>query len=1608
MLPNYLKASLKTAVLITTVLLLGAGLTLAQQTVNLTAAPSSVTLPDGSVVPMWGYTCGTAAAGSTATCANLNPAAPAATTTAPAGWSPVVITVPYVAAGTSLTINLTNSLSFLNGNTVPTSLVIVGQLGGGLGTTATSTPSPDHSGAQAATTWPIAGGAGTTPPVQGNRVQSFSTEVAAGASAALTWSALRPGTYLIESGTHPSLQGPMGLYGILVVTTAPAGTSAGTAYPAVAATATSAAVPAVTYNAEIPLLFSEIDPVQNKAVNAAVNTAGFSETAVWSGQPGGCGNPSSATYNTCYPPAVNYTPLYYLINGVAFDKTHASTSLFAATPASGVTGSVLVRLVNAGLRMHVPSIVGDQYTSTGATTAASGFALIAEDGNPLPGIPRVQSEVFMAAGKTYDVMINVPSIATAPALPVYDRELSLSGNATARDAGMLAYIGINGAGLPATPAFATAVARADTYNSVIAGQTLTVSDPGKGVIANDTNVYGVQLLTAPTGGTLSLNADGTFTYAANAGTASASFTYCANGSVTGTTCSSGITATVTLGAAPIEAASGITCTVPSPTYTSTVATALSIKPSGILSFCKDAAGYPLTVNAASVSGTMSPAGTVSVDPNGGFNASVGGAGTYSFSFKAQNSQGTVSAGTATVTLVFPAASNLAVRVLDGKTKAAVNDYRWIIEEDRTFYLDPTKTTNTGGTTSTTVVPTYGTNFHTSYMPLVAAGCTGPLSCESGQTLVDPTTGSHAPAVCDIGNGVCRTTAGQQTPVSPGSVHLDPTKRYYISVLPGDAANPFNTGNAQSGHGMGGAPILFPGATGTTPSVTILTEPTPLPTAKLSVFVFQDDFPLNGENDAGGNATPLAPNEPGLGGFEIVLFDDAGGTGDATGQMTYDMFNMPLSNSLAGTPDPTTGLDACPISAQPTRDPTQAGITGMVVTCPKFESDGKTFSPLAGQAVVANLMPGRYGVVATPGADRIAAGEQWLQTNTLDGQKAHDSFLRIGEPSFFQEYGPAGYHVSIGFANPAIIQARLAGVCAGTDPNITGTGCTNTLTGTVTTERMSRTPDERLYGSGTNDSFAFTQCYVSFGDPDGEDFAFTKCAADGTFRLSGLPNGDWRLTVFDQWNDMLVDGLSTPVRLAGGTTNLGQVAMNQWQANIYTSTFFDTNGNGVRDSNESGLTLVATNIRFRDGSYSNFNNTDLSGNAGFNEVFPLFAWYVIETDSTRYKNTGTHVVYDGGGPADGTCQSGVTAPCGSSGIGGNMANTYEAVPVPGNLHVPGAVYCNNADCTGQSIASGPNSTSAPNSAGRIDPPWVVSEGWQGFSGQNSFIEFGKKPFVPGETGGIRGEVIYASTRPFDDPALLLHTSWTPDVPGVTINLYQVGTAPDGSQSLKLVDTTKTSSWDDWAQGFRSDGVPNMNCPGQGRDTGTNADLFFFTLFNQPMWLDVYNNGGTPAHTIPNNSQFKCYDGMHNWNQVQPAPYDGMYQFPSIIGRNPTTGLPTGTGSTNGVAGSRPGTNCTICVANPTDGLPMLPAGKYVVEMIVPPGYELVKEEDKNILIGDNYIAPATQQFGGLANIFILPDQAAVGATYNANNAQNPTTDLGATPLRRRGAHRSRLH
>jgi hypothetical protein len=1691
--------------------------------INVTNGGASYTAP--TVVLSGG---GGIAASGGAACTAMNGVAQVPGTT----WQPPLITVPYVGAGTSLTINLTNSLSFLNGNSVPTSLVIVGQIGGGLGSGFTTTPSPIHP--PQGVTWfasappdsgtpATAGNATFTPPSQPDRVQSFATEVGAtgatltgkqvASGSALTWSNLRPGTYLIESGTHPSIQGPMGLYGVLVVTTAPvAGTSAGCAYPGATAGAC-----ALSYDADVPLLLSEIDAVQNTAVNTAVNTAGFSETRVWSGQPDGCGNPLTSTgtanpaFNTCYPPAVNYDPRYFLVNGKSFDRTNVAASTISTlnpAPTASLTGTVVLRLVNAGSRMHVPSIVN--------TT----MALYAEDGNLLPGTPRKQNEVFLAAGKTHDVALQLATAGSAyntpNAYPIYDRSLSLSTN-SAHDGGMQAYLSVAGGAAPIgnlSPPPATVT----KYFYCSSGQTLAVTDATKGLIGGVPGANGVTLgaATLPSGYSLSVNPDGTFTYVPpTTGACAGSFLYTINGTAAGTATIRECTGS---GAARDSAcAAAGTVTANADNYVSPVGAitghpaVLHIAPPGVLINDTDTSGHALSVDLTAAPTCTGPSGstcTLSLLADGSFTATMSATGSYTFSYKAKNSQGVLSLAAAAVTVGVPAASNIQVRLIDGVSNTPIpsQDYRWTIEEDRTFYVDPACQINSTDTTlrpsscPPLPVQSLGYSFHTAFMPVVATGCTGPVSCEAGQTLLNTTA-----VACDQGNGVCR-PATSKVSLDPGQIPLDPTKRYFLSVAPADGINPTingaggpvqdnlqcdpNTSNCpvhqfrtsggtnnmgdctgftaavaptdNCGHSLGGIQISGATVAANSSSVPVVANQfnivltrTPLPTAQITAFVFEDDYPVNGEHDASGVAVSgPAPFEGGLGGFNIVLFDQAGGLGDATGQPTYDMFNQPLTNSLSGWIDPLTGFNACPLTRN------ADNLIGMIPVCPQFEDGNDATgnpvpSPLVGQAVINNLYPGLYEIQAFPGADRIAAGEEWLQTNTLDGAKPHEAFVKPAEPKWFQEFGPGGFHVSVGFANPKIINDRRA---ATGGPCETAGNCTRSLFGQVTGMHMARTPDQRTYSSGDGTMYAFTQCYVAISAPDSYDFAFAKCDADGKFEFSSangngpLPDGDYKLTVFDQWNDIMLDGLVNPVcvgthsytanNLVGGASvpcpgGLGTSAstpivfpVTQWRTNLYTRTFIDTNGDGVSNVDgggnptEPGLALVNTNIRYRDGSFGFFNNTDLNGFAGWNEIFPFMNWLVAETTSTRFKQTGTHIVYDAGGPVDGETGGG------SSTIADHLANTIERTSLPAALRVPGAVYCDltaTADCNNLSIATGPYGGGAASptsslSTGVIIPPqpFGPSMAFQSMLGQSVFMEFGMRPMTAGENGGIQGHVIYASTRPFDDPQLLLQLSWEPGVADVKVNLYQESTDSNGQPTLKLVDTTTTTSWDDFAQGFRRDAsgnlisntytytygydtsgnpltrqatgkVPNMNCPGQDP-----TSPFFQTLYGSTQWLDQTS----PKTPLAADALFKCYDGWSQLNQVQPAPYDGKYTFPSIVALDPTTGRPAGAGALNGTAGAVPGTNCTICTTNPNDGWPMLPNGKYVVEVIVPKGYELVKEEDKNILMGDIYVAPVTVQFPGVGgNIFIMPDQAAVGAAYNKNNPLNMTQDLGSKTLPR---------
>lgn len=260
------------------------------------------------------------------------------------------VSVPGPALGvtgpdTSLTINLTNNLPD------PVSIVIPGQ-------PAVLNP-----------VW-FTDGQGRS------RVRSFTGEILPGATGSYTWTNLKPGTFIYQSGSHPAVQVQMGLYGGLKVDSA-----AGLAYPG------------VPYDAEVAIFYSEIDT----ALHAAVNDGSY-------------GTPA-------YPSTIDYNPEYFLVNGLPY------SAAVAPLPAGNINENVLLRFFNAGLKSHAPTLLNHYLT------------LVAEDGNPYPFTGRRYS-MLLAAGKTMDALF----VPTAPGTyPVYDHRHNLT-TAGLPDGGMLAYL----------------------------------------------------------------------------------------------------------------------------------------------------------------------------------------------------------------------------------------------------------------------------------------------------------------------------------------------------------------------------------------------------------------------------------------------------------------------------------------------------------------------------------------------------------------------------------------------------------------------------------------------------------------------------------------------------------------------------------------------------------------------------------------------------------------------------------------------------------------------------------------------------------------------------------------------------------------------------------------------------------------------------------------------------------------------------------------------------------------------------------------------------------------------------------------------------------------
>ncbi|HET7475665.1 MAG TPA: SdrD B-like domain-containing protein [Dermatophilaceae bacterium] len=379
---------------------------------------------------------------------------------------------------------------------------------------------------------------------------------------------------------------------------------------------------------------------------------------------------------------------------------------------------------------------------------------------------------------------------------------------------------------------------------------------------------------------------------------------------------------------------------------------------------------------------------------------------------------------------------------------------------------------------------------------------------------------------------------------------------------------------------------FTVAAGSTQTVHVDMQPTPLPLVTLKIQVFQDSVPVDATYEVGA--------EQGLSGFTAHL-------SDVFGAVSTDYYGNALCTKYQHT---STGAIAFDANGKPIVDST---------------STGRCVSDAAGVVTIPNLGPNRYAATVTP-----PAGQSWVQTTTLEGGHDHDIWSQEGDTGFDTEVTKGAEPVPMvqfGFVKPQALPA-LSGV-------------TGEIVGRVNAQLPyigglnGQVGPEGLAGSKLGPPIKAP--WVALSDlnrGDGQVYV-GRGAADGSFDIKNVPNGTYQLTLWDDDQDYIL--FSFTVEVTGGAkVDVRQQTLVGWFTHIQGTIFTDANGNGQRDSGEAGVPGFTLTVRERDNSTidqgTNTVTTDANGHYDIKETYPLGKWLVLEAFNTRYQTTG--VTYRG--------------------------------------------------------------------------------------------------------------------------------------------------------------------------------------------------------------------------------------------------------------------------------------------------------------------------------------------------------------------------------------------
>ena len=684
--------------------------------------------------------------------------------------------------------------------------------------------------------------------------------------------------------------------------------------------------------------------------------------------------------------------------------------------------------------------------------------------------------------------------------------------------------------------------------------------------------------------------------------------------------------------------------------------------------------------------------------------------------------------------------------------------------------------------------------------------------------------SHAPVAA---NG-----SSAASPVSITVPHVN--QRYIMSVL-------------ADGYSSGGQTV----AAGQS-SVTVTLNKHPLPTAQISVLVFNDNNAINNVPDA---------TEEGLEGFQIVLADVLGGP------IMMDVFGNPLGTTYTtnSTGDFVTDEDGAYVVDQ--------------------MGDGFITTDANGEALIKYLPMGKFGVRAIPPNGTTWSGMHasthgngnWYQTATIEGSPTVDTWVGPNEPTLFMEgFGPGFYHAFFGFVDPqqTVWGANPPPVQAG---NVT-------ITGTNIFNHFGRPPNNQMFAPGPRVGEAWVGLNeVGALNAAGRGLYAAPCNEDGSFAITNVPPGTYELVTWDKPLDALFGfNTITVTNTPTGFHNLGNVLSYRWFGTFQGSVFYDANENGFRDPGEGGIPSAVVNLRYRDGSIYQSTSTDNAGDYILSEVFPFFKWLVAEVDYGRFKATGMTSVTDEGGfiPPD----NGWAMP--SEGVR-NPQPQYATDPVTG-------VVLTNALGIPLSIIN-PNTG---NNRSRTETGPVLLEAMMLYLNQNNRVDWGKINYPSNENGGISGIAFYSTTRAEEDPRLAVGDPWEPGIPRVQMVLYadadnnKIIDDLDGSGGVTLADV------DNYPLGWADGGAKGPE------DIDRNANTTFdpgdaLNIVWTDSWDDAPPKGSIQLNPpIVKGKPIIGSDNYSTWNQTVPGVFDGGYAFwsyfPGGMANNETEvdGLPPG--------------------------------------------------------------------------------------------------------------------